>query len=79
MTVKAIPTCSIVVPCFNEGSRLQAKLFTDFLGKVDGVNFLFVNDGSRDNTLAVLEALRSGCEDRCRSSTNKRTAARLKP
>ena len=64
MTAKAKPTCLIVVPCFNEGSRLQVKRFTDFLGKVPGINFLFVNDGSRDNTLAVLEAIRSGREDR---------------
>jgi dolichyl-phosphate beta-glucosyltransferase len=52
------------VPCYNEGSRLQIKRFTDFLGEVEGVNFLFVNDGSRDNTLAVLQAIQRGREDR---------------
>jgi dolichyl-phosphate beta-glucosyltransferase len=64
VTAKATPLCLIVVPCFNEGSRLQVTRFTDFLGKVQGINFLFVNDGSRDNTLAVLEAIRSGREER---------------
>jgi dolichyl-phosphate beta-glucosyltransferase len=64
MTAKATPPCLIVVPCFNEGSRLQVTRFTDFLGQVEGINFLFVNDGSRDNTLAVLQAIRNGREDR---------------
>jgi dolichyl-phosphate beta-glucosyltransferase len=64
VTAKATPKCLIVVPCFNEGSRLPVACFTDFLGKVEGINFLFVNDGSRDNTLAVLQAIRSGREDR---------------
>ncbi len=64
MTAKATPLCLIVVPCFNEGSRLQVTRFTDFLARVEGINFLFVNDGSRDNTLAVLETIRSGREDR---------------
>ncbi len=64
MTAKATRKCLIVVPCFNEGSRLQVRRFTDFVGRVEGVNFLFVNDGSRDNTLEVLETIRSGREDR---------------
>jgi dolichyl-phosphate beta-glucosyltransferase len=64
LTAKATPLCLIVVPCYNEGSRLQVARFTDFLRKVEGVNFLFVNDGSRDNTLDVLQTIRSGREDR---------------
>jgi len=64
VTAKATPSSLIVVPCFNEGSRLPVKRFTDFLQKVEGINFLFVNDGSRDNTLAVLETIRNGREDR---------------
>lgn len=64
LTAKATPLCLIVVPCYNEGSRLQVTRFTDFLRKVEGVNFLFVNDGSGDNTLDVLQTIRSGREDR---------------
>jgi dolichyl-phosphate beta-glucosyltransferase len=64
VTAKTTPLCLIVVPCFNEGSRLQVERFIDFLRQVDGINFLFVNDGSRDNTLAVLQTIRSGREDR---------------
>jgi dolichyl-phosphate beta-glucosyltransferase len=54
----------IVVPCYNEGARLPLSNFTNFLDKFQGINFLFVNDGSRDNTLVVLETLRKGREDR---------------
>ena len=50
----------IVVPCYNEAGRLDARAFSGF--HLDGhqVEFLFVNDGSQDETLVVLEQLRSG-------------------
>ena len=76
MTGKATPLCLIVVPCFNEGSRLQVAHFADFLRKVEGINILFVNDGSRDNTLAVLQAIRSGREDRIQIHDIKENAGK---
>jgi dolichyl-phosphate beta-glucosyltransferase len=57
-------SCLIVVPCFNEGSRLQSTQFIDFVRQVAGLRILFVNDGSRDNTLAVLEDMRDAYEER---------------
>lgn len=54
---------SILVPCYNEEQSLP--LLYEALVKVANENsayvweFLFVNDGSRDNTLSVLEQLRS--------------------
>jgi dolichyl-phosphate beta-glucosyltransferase len=56
--------CTIVVPCYNEGSRLPSQQFLDFLQRVEDVRILFVNDGSRDNTAAVLQSMRHACEDR---------------
>ena len=56
--------CVIVLPCFNEASRLAPALFLEFLAEHNRVDLLFVNDGSRDQTLAVLEALRTRCPDR---------------
>jgi dolichyl-phosphate beta-glucosyltransferase len=47
----------IVVPCFNEAQRLDLRRFLDFGGRFESVDFLFVNDGSRDRTLELLEAL----------------------
>jgi dolichyl-phosphate beta-glucosyltransferase len=47
----------IVVPCYNEAERLRADAFVDFLAHADGVQLLFVNDGSTDGTQGVLEKL----------------------
>jgi glycosyltransferase involved in cell wall biosynthesis len=51
--------CTVVVPCYNEAERLQPEKFSAFLAETDRVDFLFVNDGSRDATLAVLHALQA--------------------
>ena len=59
---------SILVPCYNEEKSLP--LLYEALGKVANKNasyeweFLFINDGSRDNTLAVLEQWRAK-DERC--------------
>jgi len=47
----------IVVPCYNEEQRLPREPFLDFIKEHEGVDFLFVNDGSKDGTLAVLRGL----------------------
>ena len=48
----------LVVPCFNEEQRLDVAAFRDFSLNTHDVEFLFVNDGSRDGTLRVIESLR---------------------
>jgi dolichyl-phosphate beta-glucosyltransferase len=45
---------TIVVPCFNEAHRLRLGEFRDCLSHSPEVSFLFVNDGSRDETGALL-------------------------
>ena len=47
----------IVVPCYNEARRLPVERYLAFLDTTDGFSLLFVNDGSRDETLGVLEDL----------------------
>lgn len=47
----------IVVPCYNEGVRLRGDAFIDYVQAHDGISFLFVEDGSTDNTAAVLTEL----------------------
>jgi dolichyl-phosphate beta-glucosyltransferase len=81
VTTKA-PLCLIVVPCYNEGSRLQRQAILDFLRHVEGIGLLFVNDGSRDNTLSVLQSMRNECEERIqildqKENTGKAEAVRL--
>jgi dolichyl-phosphate beta-glucosyltransferase len=56
--------CTIVVPCYNEADRLPAEKFVEFLHRQRGITFLFVNDGSKDNTLEVLERLQRACGPR---------------
>src|SRR5512139_4038179 len=43
----------LVIPCYNEEKRLDISQFREALG---GAYFLFVNDGSIDETLSFLEA-----------------------
>ena len=53
----------IVVPCYNEAARLSAPGFAP-LWRRDGVELLFVDDGSRDDTARVLGALCETAEGR---------------
>jgi dolichyl-phosphate beta-glucosyltransferase len=49
--------CVVVIPCYNEASRLDTEAFARFIETSKNVDFLFVDDGSRDSTLAVLSTL----------------------
>lgn len=48
----------IVVPCYNEAQRLDTKAFLAAVRADASLSFLFVDDGSRDDTRAVLQRLR---------------------
>ena len=72
----------VVIPCFDEEKRLLSKEFTDFIVKNSGYHLCFVNDGSKDNTLEVLNNLRKGREDfitvyDCKKNEGKAEAVRL--
>jgi dolichyl-phosphate beta-glucosyltransferase len=45
------------VPCYNEAQRLPVERFRQFVAEHTGVQFLFVNDGSTDDTRGVLHEL----------------------
>ena len=47
--------CVLVVPCYNEASRFHADSFAGFLRTHEAARFVFVNDGSSDGTLQVLQ------------------------
>ena len=49
-------TC-IIVPCYNEENRLPVEEFRDFVAYRENIDFLFVNDGSRDGTERLLTSL----------------------
>ncbi|MFW5658641.1 MAG: glycosyltransferase [Bacteroidota bacterium] len=47
----------ILVPCYNEATRLPQARFEAFAQNDPAFNVCFVNDGSSDNTLGVLKGL----------------------
>jgi CheY-like chemotaxis protein len=53
----------VVIPCYNEEERLLSTEFTDYIDKNSGYHLCFVNDGSKDKTLDVLNKLKKGRED----------------
>ncbi|WP_430399965.1 glycosyltransferase [Flavobacterium sp.] len=72
----------VVIPCYNEEERLQSDEFKEFVGKNLGYHLCFVNDGSKDNTLKMLNELSMGNEDRisvynCEKNGGKAEAVRL--
>lgn len=57
------PRCvGVVIPCYNEESRLQSAAFIKMVEENAGYHLCFVNDGSTDHTLQVLKELRKGRE-----------------
>lgn len=60
----ALSPVTIVIPCYNEAARLDVTAFQSYLDCQAGVSFLFVDDGSRDDTLACLAKLQATRPDR---------------
>ena len=50
---------TVVVPCYNEASRLDVQAFLTFLGDCPPARIIFVNDGSWDRTIAILNCARA--------------------
>lgn len=47
----------VVIPCYNEEKRLKTETYLESLRNLPDLSVLFVNDGSKDETLAVLKNL----------------------
>lgn len=54
----------VVIPCYDEAARLPTASYAEFLRAHDDVGFVFVDDGSRDGTLALLRGIASEAPDR---------------
>ncbi|MEO8876710.1 MAG: glycosyltransferase [Polyangiaceae bacterium] len=50
---------TFVVPCYNEAQRIDVARFAEL---ARGTHLIFVDDGSKDDTRAVLEALAAKCD-----------------
>lgn len=59
-----MPDVCLVVPCFNEASRLRADAFLDALRLQPRLSLCFVNDGSSDETARALAELAAQSSDR---------------
>jgi len=68
----------VIIPCYNEEFRLDIKAFekTFSLPEAKGLQFLFVNDGSSDNTLEILTELGNKFEDHVKVLDLKQNAGK---
>ena len=48
---------AIIIPCYNEAARLPVEAFRAFAREHADIQFVLVNDGSRDATLALIQGL----------------------
>ncbi|MEW6606346.1 MAG: glycosyltransferase [bacterium] len=48
---------ALVIPCYNEEKRLKVDVFIRELSNNPNLTLLFVNDGSKDNTLKVIQEI----------------------
>lgn len=54
----------ILVPCYNEQQRLPVDRFVSYIEAYQHIDFCFVNDGSKDDTISVLQGIKEGRESR---------------
>jgi glycosyltransferase involved in cell wall biosynthesis len=52
-----MPKTIIIIPCYNESTRIDQDVFLEYANKNSNVHFLFVNDGSTDNTSEIIQEL----------------------
>jgi len=66
----------LVVPAFNEAHRLDVEAFGSFAADHPSIQIVFVDDGSTDETPAVLDALVSASDGRIERFTLERNAGK---
>ncbi len=54
----------IIIPCYNEENRLNVEAFIKFIQSHNTYHLCFVNDGSKDNTLQVLQDIQEQVQTR---------------
>jgi dolichyl-phosphate beta-glucosyltransferase len=55
---------AIIIPCYNEAKRLEYKNIEQLLLNSD-IDIFFANDGSKDDTVAVINAIVTKHQERC--------------
>ncbi len=59
------PKTVIVIPCYNEAKRLKPNHYLNFLKQHTKIDLIMVNDGSSDETRAILQTIRQDDPNRC--------------
>ena len=54
----------LVIPCYNEAARLDRRAISEALAHMAWLDVCFVDDGSTDQTAALLESMRAAWPDR---------------
>lgn len=62
-----LPQSCIVIPCYNEAQRLNLDLFEAALLADASLCFAFVNDGSKDETLSMIQAFEAKLPEQVRA------------
>jgi len=57
-------TTGIIIPCYNEEKRLNSNAFINFIQSHQDHVLCFVNDGSSDDTIQVLNEIKASQPDR---------------
>ncbi len=57
------PSLIIIIPCYNEAKKLNVSEYQNFIANNHDVLICFVNDGSNDTSLEVLETLKNQFND----------------
>jgi dolichyl-phosphate beta-glucosyltransferase len=55
---------ALIIPCYNEEKRIQKSLVLSLLSSAD-IDIYLTNDGSTDNTVAVINAIEQEANGRC--------------
>ncbi len=63
--MKTMNVTSLIIPCYNEADRLDTGKFISFLSDNKGIHIIFVNDGSKDDTLNVLNNIQKAAPENC--------------
>ena len=63
---------AIVIPCYNEESRLDENLFIQFANKHTNILLAFVDDGSTDSTLMILRSIQVQAKNNIEVITQKK-------
>jgi dolichyl-phosphate beta-glucosyltransferase len=55
---------ALVIPCYNEANRLNTEQLMEWIGLEEHARLILVDDGSRDETLAVLKRIQKQLPNR---------------